>query len=218
MSNPPPKQRSPFVVTLQVIAGIAVGCCLVGLAGFAVLGTMRNSIKPTATPTAKPSTGATVQYIGPSPTSRPTISNAGKTRDNPFPKDAKVDIGGGMMMSVVFVTRPADDIIHGVNQFYATPEASEEYILIDVHVDCQKSSNEKCSFDRFQLKTVGASGNVREQPILIGIPNELEAMSEFFGGASIDGSVVFLVTKDDSSTVLIYDPLFVGNSVYIALQ
>lgn len=162
-------------------------------------------------PTARPGETA-------APTFTPKPAPLGATRDQPYPVDTVVDVGGDTQISIISVTRPADEIVVAGNMFNNTPEPNLEYVIVKLHVQCNKPTNEKCDFSTYELKTVGANGRVQDQVFVAGVPEELEAFSEMFGGASIEGSLVFLATKDDSKVVLFYEPLIFGDPVYIALQ
>ncbi len=221
----PQKKPSPLKTFLlvPVVAGIAI-CCLAIVA----IGLSGNKQKPAPTQTPKPATGATVVINiptatkGPTPTTAPTVAptkELGKTRDNPFPRNSAVDIGGDMQVMITNVQRPANDIVAQGNMFNATPiPNAQEYMIVKLHVECKKPTNDKCNFDRFEFKTVGADGQVHDEASAAGIPLEFEPYAEFFGGAALDGNMVFLVTQGDASVVLFHEALFFGKPVYIALQ
>ena len=219
-----PTAKKPFSLKrLLIIAAAAVVtfCVCVG-----VIASFGNSKTPP--PTAKPGTGATVvinvptSTAGPTPTTTPTIAptkELGNTRDKPLPRNSVVDIGGDMQVMITNVQRPANDIVVQANMFNATPIPNvQEYIIIKLHVECKKPTNEKCIFSDSEFKTVGADGQVHDQSFVAGVPQTFEAFAEFFGGASLDGYMVFLVTQGDSSIVLFHDPLLFGDPLYIALQ
>jgi hypothetical protein len=220
MQNPPvtPAKKSNASLWIRngAIAAVTVCCCIIGLLWFA-------SINSTPTPTSAPAQNTdALQSPGstaaPAPTIAPTQAPLGQTRDQPHPVSARVDIGGDRELSIVSITRPANDIVESGNMFNATPEPDEEYIIVRLRVVCNKSTNETCSFTTYELKTVGSDGTVRDQAFAAGIPEEMEQGNEFFGGASIEGNLVFLVSQGDGSTVLFYDPLIFGDPIYIALQ
>ncbi len=101
-------------------------------------------------------------------------------------------------------------------QFNKDPEAGDEYVQVDVQVVCNKATSDKCNFSAFSIKAVGADGNVRERELFVaGVEGLLES-GEFFGGATKTGKVFFVVTKDDTSVVLFYEP-FLSDPIYLAL-
>jgi hypothetical protein len=130
-----------------------------------------------------------------------------------------VDIGGDIQVMITNVQRPANDIVEQGNMFNATPIPNvQEYMIVKLHVECKKPTNDKCNFDRFEFKTVGADGQVHDQASVAGIPLEFEPYAEFFGGASLDGNIAFLVAQGDASVVLFHEPILFGDPVYIALE
>ena len=215
-AKPPAKKQPVLLVGIFLLILI---CCVAGLMRPAT----SDKTPVTSTPKVGPGNDATVVIniptttSSPKPTITPTQTILGKTRDQPFPLDTVVDIGGDMQLSIVGVQRSANNVVEQGNMFNDTPEPNHEYVIVRLRVQCKKSSNDKCSFSTYELKTVGADGQVRDQASVAGIPDEMESSSEFFGGASIEGNLVFMVTQGDQSLVLMYDPLFLGDSIYIAL-
>lgn len=198
-------------------------CCLCAVLVFFTQPPTR-SVVSTATPYSLPTLeetdapSAAVTTVTPAPTRTETVV-LGQTRDQPAPKNSTVDIGGGMQVTILQVTRPADDIVAQGNMFNPTaiPDR-EEYLMVKLYVECMKPSNETCSFNSYEFKTVGANGQVHDQAFVAGIPLEFESFAEMFGGSALDGQMVFLVPKGDPDVVLFHDPLIFGDPVYIALK
>ncbi len=153
----------------------------------------------------------------PAPTEIPTLSPSGESRNNPAPAGTAINIGGDMVLTITSATRPADSIVMNGNQFNTQPEANLEYLLVDVQVVCNKSSNDKCSFSSYEIKAVGADGNIHEGEIMIAGVDGLIESGEFFGGATRAGKMFFIVPKDDKSVVLFYEPFLFGDTVYFAI-
>ena len=203
-------------------------CCLCGLfIYFVPVPGATNAPLPTMTPMPDlpPEVTATTGPTSipaptdpPLPTATVTSGPRGVTRDQPHPIDAVIDISGDMKVSIVEVVRPANDVVQQGNMFNDTPVPNQEYIMVKLHVECVKSSNDKCTFDRYEFKTVGADGQVRDQASVAGVPGEFESYAEFFGGSSLDGNIVFVATQNDPNVVLFYEPFLFGDPVYIALQ
>lgn len=101
--------------------------------------------------------------------------------------------------------------------FNSTPAPGQEYMLLNLRITCTKSSNDTCIFDKTALHVVGADGSVRDIEFVAGIPNEFDSHPEFFGGSSIEGVLVFLVTAGDTALVLFHEPFLIGDPVYIAI-
>lgn len=174
-------------------------------------------VRPEVTATNGP-TSTPAPTDPPLPTATATSGPRGETRDQPLPIDAVIDIGGDMTVSILEVARPANDIVQQGNMFNETPEPNKEYLMVKLRVECAKSSNDKCTFDRYEFKTVGADGQVRDQASVAGVPGAFESYAEFFGGSSLDGNIVFVATQNDSSVVMYHEPFLFGDPVYIALQ
>lgn len=208
-------------IWIGAAAVIAFCCCI----GVFILASSRNQAPVPAPTREQPAPGATVEINAPTPTTGPTVTPApnepalGVTRDEPFPKDTTIDIGDGMQVTILEVIRPADDVVRQGNMFNDTPVPNvQEYVMVKLHVECTKSSNEKCTFNSYEFKTVGADGQVHDPASVAGIPQEFEPFAEFFGGSALDGNIVFLVTQGDPEVVLFHDPLIFGDPIYIALQ
>ena len=123
-----------------------------------------------------------------------------------------------MEMYIINVLRPANDVVQHAHFFNDTPEPNLEYVMVMIRVTCNKPGNERCLFSTVVFKTVGKDGQVRDQPYADDIPEFLEAPADFFGGDSVEGNLVFLVPQEDHSAVLYFDPLYIDNPTYIALQ
>ena len=224
----PAKKSNNFIKLMGIGAAIGITICCVIVAGV-VLSSKQSPLPVKATiipPTNPPNTGATVEFSG--PTSVPTSTKApastptevlGRTRDKALPRNSVFNIGGDMEVMITNVQRPANDIVAQGNMFNDTPVPGlEEYMIVKLHVECKKSSNEKCSFDNTSFKAVGADGKVRDQAFAAGVPQTFETFAEFFGGAALDGNIVFLVTESDTSVVLFYEPFLVGDPIYVSLK
>jgi hypothetical protein len=214
--------RKPNSFTRAVGIGAAVVivfCCVLGV----VVMVSTNQPEDSATaPAAVQEDSGTVVVKMPTSTPRPIATRTqelGKTRDNPLPRDSVVDIGGDMEVMITNVQRPADEVVADGNMFNDTPVPNiQEYMIIRLHVECKKSPNEKCSFNSYEFKVVGADGQVHDQAFVAGLPQEFEAFAEFFGGAALDGNIAYLVTQGDQKVVLFHDPLLFGDPIYITLQ
>jgi hypothetical protein len=200
-------------------AVVILFCCLLGAA------VMFSSKQPESAATApvsvRENSGTVVVKI-PTSTTEPIATHTqelGKTRDNPLPRDSVVDIGGDMEVMITNVQRPANEIVADGNMFNDTPVPNvQEYMIVKLHVECKKSPNEKCIFNSYEFKVVGADGQVHDQAFVAGLPQEFEAFAEFFGSATLDGNVAYLVTQGDQQVVLFHDPLLFGDPIYISLQ
>lgn len=212
-------KRNSLILAVIILAILLLCVCPIGVIGF-----MRAAAPAVSTamePTTVKDPGATVVIKTftqtPGPTTTPTPGPLGKTRDKPYPMNTPVDIGGDMELTVLSVTRPANDIVAKGNIFNETPVPGSEFMIVQLGVKCNKSTNDRCNFISFQIKTVGMDGQVRDAASVAGIPNEIQT-TEFFGGSLIAGGMPFQVTQGDTTVVLIFEPFIVGDPIYIALS
>ena len=164
---------------------------------------------PTDVPTVPSPTPVAIQP----PTQAPT----GDSRDNPVPAGVSVEIDEDMTLTIVSAIRPVNDIVKAGNSFNTEPEPGQEYVQVDVQVVCNKESSQTCNFNSFELKAVGADGNIHEVEIFVsGIDGMLES-GDFFGGATKSGKIFFLVPESDPNVVIFWEPLLFGDPVFLAL-
>jgi len=163
-------------------------------------------------------TTAPVATAAPVATDIPTTAPVGLSRDNPVPAGASGKIDGDMTLTVIKVTRPADSIVTNGNMFNTSAGSGSEYVAIDIQVVCNKASTEKCSFNSFDFKAVGADGEIHDAAIMLAGVDGLIKDGDFFGGGTKKGYLFFSVPAGDKSVVLFYNPIFLGTPVYFALQ
>ena len=140
----------------------------------------------------------------------------GTARSNPAPAGSEV-VMDDMAFQILGIIRPADSIVAAGNMFNTTPEPAQEYLFVEVQVTCKKSADEKCSINpTFSMNALGSKG-VEYDPefFLSGVEKLLEA-TEFYGNAVVTGYVPFIVGKDETGFVLVYDP-FLGDRFYLAI-
>jgi len=161
-------------------------------------------------------TPATTKTKSPTRIPRPTNTpQLGTSRNNPVLHGSPVNIGGNMTLKIVSVLRPADEVVLDGNMFNSKPEQGQEYLQVGISATCEKSIDDKCILISSNLKAVGPDGLVHDIEFVSGIDEGLEFSTEFFGGSTITGTVMYLVPIGDE-IVLFFDPLF-GDPVYLAL-
>lgn len=213
--------KHPVRRNTRILAGIVVAILLLCVCPLWVVGFMRAAAPAvsTAVVTTEPKNiGATVEVHLPTkelPT--PTSIPHGFARSDPYPLNTPVQIAGDMEVTVLGVERPANETVTAGNMFNDTPAPGSEYMIVTLAVKCRKATDEKCTFDPYEFKTVGADGQVRDQASAAGVPGRFESYPEFFGGSILQGQMVFLAGQNDPLTVLFYDPLF-GYMVYFGLS
>lgn len=140
----------------------------------------------------------------------------GTARSNPAPVGSAVT-ADNMKFEILGSTRPADDIIMGGNQFNTEPEEGEEYILIEMRIECMEDSDDTCNIYSSNFKLIGDEGITYDAEWAIaGVEGLLES-EEFYGGAVISGSLPFIVKETDSELVFVYDP-FLGDKFYMSVE
>ena len=140
----------------------------------------------------------------------------GTARSNPAPVGSVIT-ADDMSFEILGSTRPADDIIMSGNMFNTEPEEGEEYILIEMKIECLKDSDDTCSISQFNFQLIGDEGISYDAEWLVtGVEGLLES-EEFYGGAVVSGSLPFIVKLDDQDLVFVYDP-FWGDEFYMQVQ
>ncbi|HAL16857.1 MAG TPA: hypothetical protein DCP32_08925 [Anaerolineaceae bacterium] len=149
----------------------------------------------------------------PQPTS---TTQVGMTRSNPAPAGSEVVLDD-MAFQVLTTIRPADDVVKTGNQFNTTPEEGQEYIFVEVQITCKKTVDEKCSFNpTFSTKLLGSKGIEYDPDIFVSGVDKLLNGTEFYGNAVISGYIPFIISKDETDLILIYDPLL-SDKFYLAI-
>jgi len=120
-----------------------------------------------------------------------------------------------MALTITGATRPADLIVAQGNMFNKKPEAGKEYVMIELAATCEGKTDQKCSINPFFFKAVGSAGVVADYGFVTGVPGSLES-GEFFGGAKKVGKLFFIIGKDETNIVLIFNQLL-GSDIYFAL-
>ena len=121
-----------------------------------------------------------------------------------------------MTFVVSGLIRPANDIVKSGNMFNSEPGEGQEYILVTLNVSCNLSTDKQCDISKFNLKVLGSDGVLKDSEFMIaGVEGILED-STFYGGASINGNVPFIINQGDNNIILVYEPFF-GDSFYLSL-
>jgi len=143
----------------------------------------------------------------PEPTATQSLPELGTSRANPAPLGVEI-VQKNFNFIVNEVTRPADAIIKEGNMFNSDPEPGNEFVMVQITIVCTKESSEKCNISPYDFTASGSVGIVRDaNAFLAGVPNMLES-TEFFGGATVTGKLVFEVGQDETNIIMTYEPLF----------
>jgi hypothetical protein len=146
----------------------------------------------------------------------PTTAPLGASRSNPAPLGSEI-VADEMSFSVTSVTRPATDIIMAGNMFNTEPENGQEYVMVQIQIACSKTSDQQCSISPFNFSVLGSSGIAHEAEIFVSGVDGLLESGDFYGGASLSGSMPFIVGSDETGLLLVYEPFF-GDPFYLAVE
>jgi predicted small lipoprotein YifL len=139
----------------------------------------------------------------------------GTARSNPAPVGSEV-IVDDMAFKILGATRPADEIIMAGNPFNTAPEEGEEYVLVELQATCQKSLDEQCSLNLFNISLIGSSGVTHNSEIMVAGVDGLLESTEFYGGATVSGTLPFIIGQDETDLILVYEP-FLGDAFYLEI-
>jgi hypothetical protein len=140
----------------------------------------------------------------------------GTARSNPAPVGSAIT-ADDMKFEILGSTRPADEIIMSGNTFNTEPEEGQEYILIEMRIECMEDSDDTCNIYKSNFKVIGDEGITYDAEWFVsGVEGLLES-EEFYGGAVVSGSLPFIVKETDSELVFVYDP-FLGDKFYMSVK
>ncbi|HAE86243.1 MAG TPA: hypothetical protein DCG78_07060 [Anaerolineaceae bacterium] len=139
----------------------------------------------------------------------------GTARSNPAPVGSEV-IADNMAFKILGATRPADEIIMAGNPFNTAPEEGEEYVLVELQATCQKSSDEQCRLNPFNISLIGSSGVMHDSEIMVAGVDGLLKSTEFYGGVTVSGTLPFIIGQEETDLILVYDPIF-GDAFYLEI-
>jgi hypothetical protein len=140
----------------------------------------------------------------------------GTARSNPAPIGSVIT-ADNMKFEILGSTRPADDIIMSGNMFNTEPEEGEEYILIEMKIQCMKDEDDTCNISQFSFKLIGDEGVTYDAEWLVSGVDGLLESEEFYGGGVVTGSLPFIIKETDEDLIFIYEP-FLGDKFYMSVQ
>ena len=146
----------------------------------------------------------------------PTQPPAGASRFNPAPVNTKVQIDG-MSLSITEVVFPANTPVREGSLWNPTPEPTANYIFVGLAATCNLAVESSCRLSGLEFSLVDTAGIGHNPRLLIaGVPGKFEG-SEFFGGATKQGYLIFVVDGEPADYVLKYEALF-GGEAYLQLN
>lgn len=144
-------------------------------------------------------------------------SPPGTSLDNPAPLGGEVSITDYTFV-VTNVIRPANEQVQAGNQFNPSPDEGQEYLLVELAITC--TASETCTlFPSGELKVVG-SGGLFYDGTYADVPGLLDINLEWLSGATVSGSVLYLISTSETNLVLVYEPMinFTDVIAYMALE
>jgi len=156
----------------------------------------------------------------PNPTRTPfptdTPEPPGKTRDNPAPMGIPAFVDG-MNIVITGIERPVDQKIKQANMFNPSPDPGDEFIMIHIQADCMKERDETCYISYYDFNLSGSRGIIHGPIINVAsIRGELDS-TQFFGGASVTGWMVYEVGQEETGLILSYSTFLGLSNAYLAL-
>jgi len=150
------------------------------------------------------------------PVAEATLPPQGSSRFNPAPPNMEVQIDD-MSLSIADVVFPADAAVRDGSLWNPTPEPEADYIFVGIAATCDLPSESSCRLSGLEFTLVDAAGMGHNPRLLIaGVPGKFEG-SEFFGGATKQGYLIFVVEGEPADYLLKYEALF-GGEAYLALN
>jgi len=149
------------------------------------------------------------------PEEAPT-KEVGTARSNPAPVGSVIT-ADNMQFKILGLTRPADEIIKSGNMFNTEPEEGEEYILIELQIECMKDVDDTCNIFESSFKLIGDEGVTYDAEWFISGVDGLLESEEFYGGGVVTGSLPFMIKETDSDLIFLYEPFF-GDKFYMSVQ
>ena len=152
------------------------------------------------------------------PASGDTQVPSGQSRSNPAPVGSRVTLGD-VTLAVTGLTRPADDIVRQGNIFNPQADDNMEYILVGVALTCNKGPDQTCAVAPLvDLHLVGSRGVEYQPRILIaGVSGVMEG-GEWFGGATLQAFLPYIIGQEETGLILIYQPLLSPSGAYLRVD
>lgn len=212
--QPTPAKKTPWLWI--AIGGIAVLCLcaiVIGGAGLAYFSISR----PGSVTTEEP---VIVEEVTPEITEPTTVPEQGD--DNPLlnnaaPVGTAVEIGDDLTLTILDVTRPADDIVANGNSFNTTAPDGEEFIKVNVAVSCTKEAESPCPFYPTVMKIVLSDGSTRDLQTFIEGVDDWDTTVDVEGGEVQQGFLLFIVPKSETNLVVSYQDIYADQPIYLQL-
>ena len=202
-----PARKTPWlVIILGVLAVLCLCAIVISIAILAYFIPIRASTTPITV----------TEVFSQQETALPAIVPSQQTPDA-APAGSAVDIGNNMTLTVLDVTRPADDLVANGSALNTTAPEGEEFIQVDMQVTCNTTPGTQCSFYPTVMKAVLSDGSTRDLQTFIEGVDDWDTTLEIEGGATEQGFLLFIVPKLEGDLVLSYSDIYADQPVYMQL-
>ena len=206
-----PARKLPWlIIILGVLAVLCLCAVVIAVAILAFLTPIRGSTTVTE-PTPIEIFDTAVPEI------LPTRQGADSPTVDAAPAGTAVDIGNEMTLTILDVTRPADDLVANGSVLNATAPAGEEFMRVDLEVTCNSDPETPCTFYPTVMKAVLGDGSTRDLQTFIEGVEDWDTSIEIEGGATRNGFLLFIVPKSEGSIVVSYTDIYADQPVYLQL-
>jgi hypothetical protein len=203
------KNKIPLVAPILIFILLISAC---GSNPSAVTASSAN--QPATAPVAQASPPPAYAVPSPNVPQTNTATVVVTTKDNPAPVGSAVLVDN-MKIVVISKVRPADSLVAKGNMFTDTPAADQEYMFVTISASCEQATDKQCNFDTYNFKTLGSDGVVKDFKQVTAIDGLLK-YTTYNGGSTLTGILSFLVAKNDTKILLVYQPSS-GDSSYLAI-
>jgi hypothetical protein len=211
-----PVRKTPWLAIILGVLAILCLCALViGIAILAYLIPLRTSTTVTESP-SEVIIEPTVVLLTPVP-AQETQESSNPPVPDAAPAGRAVDIGNDMTLTILDVTRPADDIVANGSSFNTTAPEGEEFMQVDVQVTCNSDPGTKCTFYPTVMKVVLNDGSRRDLRTFVEGVDDWDTALEIEGGATEKGFLLFIVPKSESNLVVSYNDIYAEQPIYMQL-
>jgi hypothetical protein len=213
--QPAPARKTPWLfIILGVIAAFCLCIVVVSVAYFMFFIPVSSS---TTVVTEEPVEVVTVEAATALPTEVPTQESANPLFAQAASAGSAVDIGNKMTLTILGVTRPADEIVANGNSFNTTAPEGEEFIQVEVQVNCANEAGTPCRFYPTVMKIILSDGSTRDLQTFIEGVDDWDTSIDIDGGATQQGVLLFIIPKSETGLVISYQDVYADQPVYLQL-
>lgn len=146
-----------------------------------------------------------------------TAADAG-TRENPYTVGTKIS-SDDWDMTITNVTLDATDEVLAENEFNETPDAGNQYMVVDVDITYNGNEPEgEMPMATFEYVTAGGN-TIDGLDDMVVAPNALDSMENLYNGATTSGSIAIQIPSEDADAgVLAVSPDMFADKVYVAVK